>query len=81
MGATFDNLISEWQFQEGTLVLKMRSGKVDTGVLIFDNPAAEREAGSRAARKQQEQGKKRFKTDHTQHDGSGTITLIRRYSR
>ena len=36
MGATFSNLISEWRFEEGTLVLKQRSGKIDKGFLTFE---------------------------------------------
>jgi len=60
MGAVFDNVVSEWHFLEGTLVLKMRSGKIDTSFLTFNNPAVEVEAGLRAMRKQQEQGKKSF---------------------
>jgi hypothetical protein len=60
MGAVFDNVVSEWHFSEGALVLKMRAGKIDTSFLTFNNPAVEREAGLRATRKQQEQGKKSF---------------------
>jgi hypothetical protein len=60
MGAVFDNLVSEWNFAEGTLVLKMRSGKVDTSFLTFNNPLIERAAGLRTILKQQEQGKRAF---------------------
>lgn len=39
-GATFDNIITEWKFKEGTLRLTMRYGNIDTSYLEFDNPVA-----------------------------------------
>jgi len=60
MGATFSNLISEWRFEEGTLVLKQRSGKIDKGFLTFENPTVEREIALGAMQRQQKAGKKAF---------------------
>jgi hypothetical protein len=59
-GATFDNIVSEWKFQEGSLKLRMRFGNVNSGMLSFDDPTVSQEIYGRQTQKHQAKGKKAF---------------------
>lgn len=59
-GATFDSIISEWKFKEGTLRLHMRFARIDTSWLTFESPKAEAEIMRRKQGVDSEKGKKAF---------------------
>jgi hypothetical protein len=59
-GATFENVMSEWEFREGTLKLNMRFAKIDTSWLTFENPSVERQIQARKAAVGAERGKRAF---------------------
>jgi hypothetical protein len=59
-GANFENVVSEWDFREGTLKLNMRFGKIDTSWLLFDNPSIERQIQARKAAIGEQRGKRAF---------------------
>lgn len=60
MGVIFNNTISEWKFREGLLKLHMRSGKIDTGALEFDDPTVDQKISAQDSQKLLNQGKKAF---------------------
>ena len=59
-GATFDDVITAWQFREGMLILRKRFARVDTSYLSFENSAVNAQINVQDAQKQQAAGKKAF---------------------
>jgi hypothetical protein len=57
MGASFDNLTSEWDFREGVLSLRQRANRIDTGMLKFTSTEADAEITKRMKQKNQEKGR------------------------
>lgn len=59
-GASFDNIITEWDFKEGVLRLVMRHNKIDKASLSFKNPEALSLIGRRKGAQNQAKGKSVF---------------------
>lgn len=59
-GASFDKIITEWDFKEGVLRLTMRDGKIDTSWLKFENPEALSLIGQRIGAANEAKGKSAF---------------------
>jgi hypothetical protein len=57
-GASFDDIITEWDFREGTL--KLRYVQIDSSWLTFKNPTVEKQIRERRAAIDQEKGKSAF---------------------
>jgi hypothetical protein len=60
VGASFDNITTEWDFQEGTLELNKRYGQIDTSWLTFINPAVELKIDATRKAINQQKGKSAF---------------------
>jgi|AGTN01.1.fsa_nt_gi hypothetical protein len=60
LGAGFDNLVSEWEFKEGTLRLMMRFPDIETSWLEFDNPTVSQAIAERKKSLNMEKGKSVF---------------------
>lgn len=60
MGASFDNLTSEWDFKEGTLKFDMRFASVEMSWLTFENPAVLAQMRSGREAISQQKGKSAF---------------------
>ena len=57
-GASFDDIITEWDFREGTL--KLRYVQIDSSWLTFKNPTVEKQIRERRAAIDQQKGKSAF---------------------